>query len=122
MTDIERTLSHVRAAVQRAEFGGARSISLSIQDLKELLPYMEAGIYTKQVEKRMKPAGWVDPEALQGQRSGQGRSIRLHRCKSLRHNTEVYFCDVLREKVGERAMTPEVTPSSQAPQALAAKN
>lgn len=48
MTAIERTFSHVRAAVHRAEQEGARSISLSIQDLKELLPHFEAGIHKAQ--------------------------------------------------------------------------
>lgn len=125
MTDIDRTLSHIRASVQRADLEGVRSLSLSIQDLKELLPYMESGIYKAQVEKRMKPAGWVDPESLQHLRGGGGNSIKLRRRKSLRCNTEVYFCDALGEKVRQIAAAQDAHTSGepgQAPVELSLEN
>ena len=101
MTAIERTFSHVRAAVHRAEQEGARSISLSIQDLKELLPHFEAGIHKAQVEGQMKPAGWVDPGSLRYLRAARGNSIKLHRRKSVTCNTQLYFCVRLGDKVRE---------------------
>ncbi|WP_085618874.1 MULTISPECIES: hypothetical protein [unclassified Pseudomonas] len=99
----QETLSYVRALVHRAQNEGARRIELSLKDLEELLPHAEAGLRRERVATPMKTAGWVSPGALRrlnGKRKGD-RAIKLLRFKTDEFNTEVFFCDNLREKEQE---------------------
>lgn len=100
MTDMQ-TLSFVRAEVQRAEHEGARKVTLNIKDLQELLPHVEAGMSRARTEGAMKHAGWINPMALHGIRSGAENNAKLRRFKTAAFNTEVFFRDSIREKINE---------------------
>lgn len=103
---IEMTLSFVRAAVQRAEHHGNKTVELNVLDMLELLPKVESSIHHERADKPMKRAGWVSPGAMRsmtGSKKGR-RGIRLMRFKTAEFNTEVFFCDNLREKYEESVL------------------
>jgi hypothetical protein len=90
------TAVHVRAAVQRAESEGSRTVELQIADLLELLPHIESGQAKERAEGRMKPAGWVSPHDLRKMRREKGNHIRVSRKKSAERCMQIYHCDDLR--------------------------
>lgn len=100
---IEMTLSFVRAAVQRAENHGDKTVELNVLDLLELLPRVESYIHKERAEKPMKRLGWVSPGSVMGMFSGKKgkRGARLLRFKTPENNMEVFYCDKLSDKVKE---------------------
>lgn len=100
---IEMTLSFVRAAVQRAQHQGDKTVELNVLDLLELLPRVESYIHKERSEKPMKRLGWVSPGSVQGMFAGKKgkRGARLLRFKTPENNMEVFYCDKLSEKVRE---------------------
>lgn len=94
------TAIHVRAAVQRAESEGARSVELNIKDMLELLPYIESGLAKERAEGRMKPAGWISPHDLKNMRREKGNHIRVSRRKSPERCMQVFHRDDLSEMQG----------------------
>lgn len=100
---IEMTLSFVRAAVQRAEHHGHKTVELNVLDMLELLPRMESNLHHERADRKMKRAGWASPKSMKlmlGQKKGK-RSIRMLRNKDPEHNMEIFFCDKLSEKIAE---------------------
>jgi hypothetical protein len=100
---IEMTLSFVRAAVQRAEHHGNKTVELSVMDMLELLPRMESNLHHERADRKMKRAGWASPNSMKlmlGQKKGK-RSIRMLRNKDPKHNLELFFCDKLSEKIAD---------------------
>lgn len=100
---IEMTLSFVRAAVQRAEHQGDKTVELNVMDMLELLPKVESNLHHERAEKPMKRIGWVSPGSVIGMFSAKRgkRGARLLRFKTPENNMEVFYCDNLGEKVKE---------------------
>lgn len=97
---MNQTLVYVRAAMQRAEHEGARTVEVQIKDLKELLPAIEAQLHRERVTLPMKPGGWVRPAALiamTGQNRGKKKDT-ISRYKSEEFNLQVFVCDDIHEK------------------------
>jgi uncharacterized membrane protein len=97
------TSVYVRAAVQRAQSEGSRTVELQIADLLELLPYIESGLAKERAEGRMKPVGWISARELRTMRRDQGNHIRVSRKKSPERCMMVYHHDDLREMEAESA-------------------
>lgn len=100
---IEMTIAFVRAETQRAEHHGQKNVQLNVKDVLEILAKVESNVHHERAAKPMKRAGWVSPGAMRamcGSKKGK-RGIRLMRFKTEEFNTEVFFCDNLREKFEE---------------------
>lgn len=95
------TLSFLLAAMQRAENEGARSLDVNIKDLRELLPFVEAGMHRAKLEKPMKHLGWMKPGSVAALCNGNKRATRVSRRRDDEFNMEVFFCDSIREKQKE---------------------
>lgn len=114
----QEILAYVRALVHRAQNEGARRIELSVKDLSDLLPHAEAGLHRERAEMPMKPAGWVSPGALRrlnSKRKGD-RAIKMLRFKTDEFNTEVFFCDNLRDKEQEAIAAGQAKEAAEAAQ------
>ena len=100
---IEMTLAFVRAAVQRAEHQGDKTVELNVLDMLELLPRVESYNHKERADKPMKRLGWVSPGSVKGMFSGKKgkRGARLLRFKTPENNMEVFYCDKLSEKIEE---------------------
>lgn len=100
---IEMTLAFVRAAVQRAEHQGDKTVELNVMDMLELLPKMESNLHHERADRKMKRLGWVSPGSVLGMFGAKRgrRGARLLRFKTPENNMEVFFCDKLSEKIKE---------------------
>lgn len=103
------TLSIVRAQVQRAQREQASSVTLNLQDILELLPFIEAGMHRTRMESPMKFAGWANPRDIQSlpSRKAGDRAIKLRAFRTDAFNTELFFCGSLKEKVREYDATKQ---------------
>lgn len=95
------TLSFLLANVARAENEGTKTLNVSIADLRELLPFVEAGMSRTRLEKPMKHVGWMRPAGVSALCKGGKRMARVSRRKDSEFNMEVFFCDSIQEKQKE---------------------
>lgn len=98
---MNQTLAFLLASIQRAENEGARSLDVSIKDLRELMPFVEAGMHTAKIERPMKHLGWMRPGSVAALCSGSKRFTRVSRKKDAEFNVEVFYADCIRDKQRE---------------------
>jgi len=100
---LEMTIAFVRAAVQRAQNHGHKTVELNVLDILEILPKVESNLHHERADKPMKRLGWISPVAVLGMFSGKKgkRASRVLRFKTPENNMEVFYCDKLSEKVKE---------------------
>ncbi len=95
---MNRTISYLNAELARAEQQGARSMDISLLDLKEILRAAESGLSRERSESAAKHAGWIKPGSLAALRSGKKLFTRISRRRSDEFNTEIFFVDDLQVK------------------------
>lgn len=102
---MNRTISYLRADMDRAKNQGARTLEISLLDLREILSLAESAemhAQTKNATKNAtKHAGWIKPGSLSMLRSGGKNFTRISRRRSDEFNTEIFFAADLREKQRE---------------------
>mgnify|MGYP001576325403 FL=1 len=114
-----QTIAYLNAEVARAEQQGARSMDISLLDLKDVLRAAESGFALERSEKAGKHAGWVKPGSLAALRSGKKLFTRISRRRSDEFNTELFFAGDLQEKRQEVIDT--LAANAAAPQNYATK-
>lgn len=67
---MNRTISYLRADMDRANNQGARTLEISLLDLREILSLAESAEMHAQTKNATKHAGWIKPGSLSRLRSG----------------------------------------------------
>lgn len=98
---MNRTISYLRADMDRANNQGARTLEISLLDLREILSLAESAEMHAQTKNATKHAGWIKPGSLSMLRSGGKNFTRISRRRSDEFNTEIFFAADLREKQRE---------------------
>lgn len=95
---MNRTISYLRADMDRAKNQGSRSLDVSILDLDEILRLAESSSMHERTGSAKKHAGWIKPGSLSMLRSGKKKFTRISQRRSDEFNTEIFFADDLKEK------------------------
>lgn len=98
---MNQTFCFLLASMQRAENEGARTLNVSIADLKELLPFVESGMARERLQQPMKHLGWMRPGGVSALCGAGKRFARVSRRRDDEFNMEVFFCDSIRDKQKE---------------------
>lgn len=98
---MSRTISYLRADLDRAKNQGSRSLDVSILDLDEILRLAESSSMHERTGNAKKHAGWIKPGSLSMLRSGKKKFTRISQRRSDEFNTEIFFADDLKEKQRE---------------------
>lgn len=98
---MNRTISYLRADMDRSKNQGARSLDVSILDLEEVLKLAESVEYLDKMARAGKHAGWAKPGSISMLNGGKKKYTRISRRRSDEFNTEVFYADDLRERQRE---------------------
>lgn len=98
---MNRTISYLRADMDRAKNHGERSLDVSILDLEEVLKLAESVEYLDKMARAGKHAGWAKPGSISMLNGGKKKYTRISRRRSDEFNTEVFYADDLRERQRE---------------------
>lgn len=93
---MNRTIQYLNADLARAQQQGAKTLDISTADLAEVIRLAERGASLEEVDKAKKRGGWVSPAALLAMISGKAKTVRIHRKRSDRANTQLFYAADLR--------------------------
>lgn len=95
---MNRTISYLRADMDRAKNHGARTLDVSILDLDEILRLAESCEIHNLAVSATKHAGWAKPGSISMLNGGKKKYTRISRRRSDEFNTEVFYADDLKER------------------------
>ncbi|NTE96709.1 hypothetical protein [Agrobacterium tumefaciens] len=98
---MSQTIAFLHAEMDRANQMGARSINITLLDLKEILGQADAYQRREKAEKAKTSVGWGRPGSLFALREGKKRHVRISRRKSVDFCVELFIGDNLGEKQRE---------------------
>lgn len=95
---MNRTISYLRADMDRSRNQGDRTIEVSILDLDDVLKLAESAEHFEKASKPIKHAGWAKPGSISMLNGGKKKYTRISRRRSDEFNTEVFYVDDLKER------------------------
>ncbi len=98
---MNRTISHLHADMDRARQQGARSITINLLDLKEILALADSAHQRETADAAKKHAGWARPGSIMALRTGQKKLVRISKRKSEEFCVELFFGGALRDYLPE---------------------
>lgn len=94
---MNRTISHLYADMDRANQQGAKSISINLLDLKEILGLADSAAMRATAENAKKHAGWVRPGGVLALRTGKKAFVSVSRRRSDEFCLELFYGGDLHE-------------------------
>lgn len=98
---MNRTISYLRADMDRAKNHGERTLDVSILDLDEILRLAASAEHFEKISRPPKHAGWAKPGSISMLNGGKKKYTRISKRRSDEFNTEVFYADDLKEKQRE---------------------